>query len=847
MVGIVIVSHSFKLASGVLELAREMAGREVKLSAAGGMDLPDHPIGTDANFIAQAIEKVYSEDGVIVLMDLGSAVMSTEMAIEMLPADKRTHIALCSGPLVEGAVSAAVQARIGSSLEQIVKEAKQALNPKIDHLNPKTDTVTNMVTDEDTEAHILRITITNPLGLHARPAARFVQVAGRFPDTKISVRNLSKGKGPVTAKSINSVATLGVSHGDTIEISALGSQADVVLDAYHTLAEENFGDKGDKIDKKNDTETKNSVISLSVTNSSLSGSKFIGVSGSRGFAIGPARHFHSFNVKIPKNKTTDSQNEWIKLQNAIVKTRKEINAIREKTAIRTNITTSEIFDAHLLFLNDEALLLPAKHLIFEEKCNGADAWNRIVQQMAQKYRSLDDEYLRARVDDILDVGRQVILNFIGSSNVAPSFSSPGILIAHDLTPADTASLEPSIVNAICTAAGGSTSHSSILAKSLGIPAVVGIGEPILNVKEGDILIVDAEIGQVISKPDAKTIKLYTDKIEVLKKKEAKVRAVSTKAAITIDGKKIDVYANIGSSAETPHAINEGAEGIGLFRTEFLFLNRQTAPDEEEQFNVYCDTAKVMNGKPVIIRTLDIGGDKPIPYLNLESEANPFLGSRAIRMCLARPGFFKVQLRAIVRAASLFPIKVMFPMIATLDEFRSAKALLSEACDEVIQRGYQDIETHIDTGIMVEIPAAAICAKKLAPEVDFFSIGTNDLIQYTMAAERGNSNLVKLADPLHPAILELIYRVVESAHFYGKRVSVCGEAGGDPAVVPILIGLGVDELSMNSPSIPDIKSLIRSLDYSLVKNISKNALEAKSVSEVRILVSSLTDIGIMDKK
>ncbi len=838
MVGIVIVSHSAQLASGVLALAREMAGQEVKLSAAGGMALPGHPMGTDAGLIAQAIEKAYSKDGVIVLMDLGSAILSAEMAIEMLPSDKQTHVVLCSGPLVEGAVSAAVQARMGSSLEQIVLEAQQSLKPKINHINPKTDTVTDTaVTDVDPEAHILHITVTNPLGLHARPAARFVQTAGRFPETKISVRNLSTGKGPVNARSINSVATLGVRKGDIIEISAKGYQSDLVLKAYHALAEEKFGDK-----EKVDTEAKSSTPMVVASISSSSDSRFIGISASKGITIGHAHHFHPSILKIQTNQSTDPEKEWIALKDAIENTRKEINAIRKKTTSQIDHSTLEIFEAHLLFLDDEALLLPARRLIFEEKRNAADAWNRTIESMVHKYRMLDDKYLRARADDVLDVGRQVIYKLLGTMNVTPSLNSPGILIAHDLTPSDTARLEPSIIKAICTAAGGSTSHSAILARSLGIPSVVGIGNSILEIEENTLLVVDAENGLIISNPDTKTLKLYKAKSELLAKEKAKARSVSAKAAITLDGKKIKVFANIASPVEASNAVLEGAEGIGLFRTEFLFLNRETAPDEEEQFNAYCEAAKAMNGHPVIIRTLDVGGDKPIPYLNLESEANPFLGWRAIRVCLSQPEFFKVQLRAIIRAASLYPIEIMFPMIATLEEFRSAKSLLAEARDEIKLRG-QNIKERIDTGIMVEIPAAAVCAEKLAKEVDFFSIGTNDLIQYTMAAERGNSNIIKLADPLHPAILELIHHVIDSAHLYGKRVAVCGEAGSDSSVVPILLGLGVDELSMNVPSIPVIKALIRSLDCSIVKHLSEKALEAESPSEVRRLVSSLSDIGV----
>ena len=451
-------------------------------------------------------------------------------------------------------------------------------------------------------------------------------------------------------------------------------------------------------------------------------------------------------------------------------------------------------------------------------------------------RTLEDEYLRARAEDVLDVGCQVVLNLLGQGRPVPVLESPGILIAADLTPADTARLDTTLVRAICTAFGGPTSHSAILARTYGIPAIVGMGEGILELPEGCPLVVDAVRGWVIPEPSADVLARYAREAETLKAAADEAMAESAGPAVSVDGRRIEIGANIGSAAEARAAVAAGAEGVGLLRTEFLYLDRTTAPDEEEQFAAYCEIAEAMEGRPIIVRTLDIGGDKPLPYIDQGQEANPFLGWRAIRLCLAQPGFFKVQLRAILRAAALHPIKVMFPMVATVEEIRAAKALLLEARGEVAARGLA-LPERLETGIMVEIPAAAIRAEQLALEVDFFSIGTNDLTQYTMAAERGNARVAALTDAFHPAVLELIRQVVEAAHAHGKWAGICGELGGEPLAVPILLGLGLDELSMSAPAIPKAKASIRRLDFSASRRLAEQVLRLETPAQIRETVTA----------
>jgi phosphocarrier protein FPr len=454
--------------------------------------------------------------------------------------------------------------------------------------------------------------------------------------------------------------------------------------------------------------------------------------------------------------------------------------------------------------------------------------------MAGSYRSLGDETLRARAMDVLDVGDQVILNLLGQGRQAPVMAGAGILVAPDLSPAETAGLDPSKVLGICTALGGPTSHSAILARTFGIPALVGLGEGILDLPEGCCLIVDAENGWLIPDPDEPTRLDYARRAEAMGRDAERLRLDSAAKAVTTDGRSVAIGANVGSLAQALAAVASGAEGVGLLRTEFLYLDRTTAPDEEEQFQAYQGIAAAMGGRPVIIRTLDIGGDKPLPYIDQGHEANPYLGARALRLCLARPELFKVQLRAILRVAAAHPVKVMFPMVATLGELRAARALVAEARAELEQRG-EAMPDRLELGIMVEIPAAALLADVLAPEVDFFSIGTNDLTQYTLAAERGNPAVAALGDALHPAVLQLIQRVAEAAHRHGKWVGVCGELGGDPLAAAILLGLGIDELSMSAPAIPKIKALIRRLDAAGAERLARSVLGLAMAGEVRTAV------------
>ncbi|MBI4770423.1 MAG: phosphoenolpyruvate--protein phosphotransferase [Chloroflexi bacterium] len=837
MVGLVIVSHSARLAEGVAELARGMAGPDVQLAATGGLDLPDRPLGTDAGLVLQAIEGVYSDDGVLVLMDLGSAVLSAEMALETLLPDRRSRVLLCEAPLVEGALAAAVQARLGRPLEQVAAEARGALAAKTVHLTPPhPPSPARLPRSPDRKEQPgegeqgVRLTVRNYLGLHARPAARFVQTAGRFPQANVRVTNLTAGRGPVSARSINAVTTLGVRQGHEIEILATGPQAQAALAALRALADENFGDVEEKEEGRKE-EGRRKEEAVAPSSFFLLPPSFQGIPASPGIAIGPARLFRPLLPRVPAHSVAEPQSEWDRLAAALEKTHGYIRATRAGLAGRADNYTVALFDAHLLFLDDDALREPARRAIFDDCLNAAAAWQRAIESVAADYRALDDDYLRARAADVEDVGSQVLFTLLDSAAPAPTLAASGILVAGDLTPADTAALDPTLVRGICTAHGGPTSHSAILARALGIPAVVGVGQRALALAEGTPLILDGATGQVWPDPAPDLLAEYIGRAEAERAAGAAALAASAAPAVTRDGRRIEVAANIGSAADARAAVAAGAEAVGLFRTEFLFLDRRTAPDEDEQYAAYRAVAEILDRRPLIIRTLDVGGDKPLPYLDMGAEANPFLGWRAIRPCLARPDFFKVQLRAILRTAAEFPLRVMFPMVAILGEFRAARALLAEARAEVAGRG-QAVPERVETGIMVEIPAAALRADQFAREVDFFSIGTNDLTQYTLAAERGNPRVAALADAFQPAVLELIRQVAQAAQTHGKWAGVCGELAGDPLAAPLLIGLGITELSMSPPAIPRVKQTIHELDYAAACERARAALSLETAQAVR---------------
>ncbi|SEU13269.1 phosphoenolpyruvate--protein phosphotransferase [Stigmatella erecta] len=832
LVGLVIVSHSRQLAEGVAELAREMAGPHVQIATAGGTDAPDAPLGTDALRVMNAIESIYSEAGVLVLMDLGSAVMNAELALDLLPPDHRERVLLCSAPLVEGAVVAAVQARLGNPLGRVAEEAGMALLAKQGQVGgPVVPEALASPRLQGEPEVTLRMAVLNPLGLHARPAARLVQAVASFP-AAIQLRNLTTQSKEVDARSISAVMTLGVQQGHEVEFIASGVDGAQALEALRLLVETHFGEAS-----ASRTSPVPALRPLRMSEAPIT-TWLPGVLISPGIAMGPAVVLQQEVDGGDGGAVGSPSQEWERLQQAVQSVREELVETRAALALRADHQTVEIFDAHLLVLEDSELLQWLHERILRGAEGAVSAWKAAVEGVALRYETLPDEYLRSRIADIRDVGRQVFAALTGASRAAPAEPRAGILAALDFVPSEIARLDVHRVQGLCAARGTANSHAAILARSLGIPAVFGLGEGLLNVRDGDTLLVDATAARVCVRPDEALLAEYEDRARVEQTSRRLAHQLRAQAALTRDGHRVEVAANIGQVAEVPAAVEAGAEGVGLFRTEFLFLQRTSAPDEDEQYAAYREAARALGGRPLIIRTLDIGGDKPLPYLGVGPEANPFLGVRGLRFCLSNRELFASQLRAIARAAVDAPIRVMFPMVATLEEWREARALWEEAARPF------PAARHVEVGLMIEVPSAVLLVRHLAAEAHFFSLGTNDLTQYLFAAERGNEQLAHLSDALHPALLQMVARVTEEAHAQGRWVGICGELAGEALAVPLLVGLGVNELSMSVPSIAAVKQALRACHLGECRALVRQALACGSAAEVRRLLAGEAFEGIM---
>lgn len=558
--------------------------------------------------------------------------------------------------------------------------------------------------------------------------------------------------------------------------------------------------------------------------------QFHGIGISAGAAIGPVFRYINQILKVDKAFSNNPDAEEARLQAAIDQSAAELEDLIAKTkeALGENSNEAEIFDAHLMLLYDPELMDQVKIAIQDQRYSADYAWYEATQYYSDLLSQMESEYLAARSSDILDVAQRVLRNLKGVKYFKQAdVKEPSIIVADELSPSDTVAFEKSKVLGFATISGGPTSHVAILSKAMGIPAIVGIGDWIDQVKHGQPAIIDGFNGRFFVNPDDKTIAKYKDTATRYGEAFDHALAETHLPAIMPDGRQIEVVANIGNVDDAISALELGAEGVGLLRTEFIFLDRDSAPTEEEQYEIYREIFSHFGQRPVVIRTLDIGGDKPAPYLNLEKELNPFLGLRGARLALAKPEIFQTQLRAIIRAADGFNIKVMFPMISTVAEIRTIKEQIKLAQDSTPAG-----DTKIEWGVMVEVPSAAVMAASIAKEVDFFSIGTNDLSQYTLAAERGNSAVALLADALDPSVLHLIKGIVEAAHAENKWVGLCGELAGDGLATPVLLGLGIDEFSMNPRSIPIVKQLIRKFTEEQVKSITNHVLNLPTVEDVR---------------
>ncbi|WP_103222581.1 phosphoenolpyruvate--protein phosphotransferase [Staphylococcus aureus] len=563
-----------------------------------------------------------------------------------------------------------------------------------------------------------------------------------------------------------------------------------------------------------------------------------GIAASDGVAIAKAYLLVEPDLTFDKNeKVTDVEGEVAKFNNAIEASKVELTKIRNNAEVQLGADKTAIFDAHLLVLDDPELIQPIQDKIKNENANAASALTDVTTQFVTIFESMDNEYMKERAADIRDVSKRVLSHILGVELPNPSMIDESVVIVgNDLTPSDTAQLNKEFVQGFATNIGGRTSHSAIMSRSLEIPAIVGTKSITQEVKQGDMIIVDGLNGDVIVNPTEDELIAYQDKRERYfadKKELQKLRDADT---VTVDGVHAELAANIGTPNDLPGVIENGAQGIGLYRTEFLYMGRDQMPTEEEQFEAYKEVLEAMDGKRVVVRTLDIGGDKELSYLNLPEEMNPFLGYRAIRLCLAQQDIFRPQLRALLRASVYGKLNIMFPMVATINEFREAKAILLEEKENLKNEGH-DISDDIELGIMVEIPATAALADVFAKEVDFFSIGTNDLIQYTLAADRMSERVSYLYQPYNPSILRLVKQVIEASHKEGKWTGMCGEMAGDETAIPLLLGLGLDEFSMSATSILKARRQINGLSKNEMTELANRAVDCATQEEVIELVNN----------
>ncbi|HDC9129367.1 TPA: phosphoenolpyruvate--protein phosphotransferase [Staphylococcus aureus] len=563
-----------------------------------------------------------------------------------------------------------------------------------------------------------------------------------------------------------------------------------------------------------------------------------GIAASDGVAIAKAYLLVEPDLTFDKNeKVTDVEGEVAKFNNAIEASKVELTKIRNNAEVQLGADKAAIFDAHLLVLDDPELIQPIQDKIKNENANAASALTDVTTQFVTIFESMDNEYMKERAVDIRDVSKRVLSHILGVELPNPSMIDESVVIVgNDLTPSDTAQLNKEFVQGFATNIGGRTSHSAIMSRSLEIPAIVGTKSITQEAKQGDMIIVDGLNGDVIVNPTEDELIAYQDKRERYfadKKELQKLRDADT---VTVDGVHAELAANIGTPNDLPGVIENGAQGIGLYRTEFLYMGRDQMPTEEEQFEAYKEVLEAMDGKRVVVRTLDIGGDKELSYLNLPEEMNPFLGYRAIRLCLAQQDIFRPQLRALLRASVYGKLNIMFPMVATINEFREAKAILLEEKENLKNEGH-DISDDIELGIMVEIPATAALADVFAKEVDFFSIGTNDLIQYTLAADRMSERVSYLYQPYNPSILRLVKQVIEASHKEGKWTGMCGEMAGDETAIPLLLGLGLDEFSMSATSILKARRQINGLSKNEMTELANRAVDCATQEEVIELVNN----------
>ncbi len=672
------------------------------------------------------------------------------------------------------------------------------------------------------------ILIPNPTGLHARPAAVLANLAKRFSARVL----LTRGDDEANAKSLVAIMGLEVARGDKVVLVATGPDADAAIAAIAPELAAGLGDEGSAPAPAPATTEPDPANAPAPRPRSDDPKLLLGVAASPGIGVGRVFQLRRDEIRVPEQADGEPRAERRRLEEALERAKNQLEALQTELRAKADPAKAAIFAAHQELLEDPDLMAIAESAIAKGK-GAAFAWQRAYATHAERLAKLKNAVLAGRAADLRDVGRRVLAILTDQPLEEPEIPADSILIAEDLSPSDTAKLDPKRVLGFATVGGGATSHVAILARSLDIPAVAGIEPRALELADGGQVILDGGKGQLRIDPDPTEVdRILTLKHRLAEKRQADLAAAHAPATTT-DGHRVEVVANIGGLEDARRCVPLGGEGVGLLRSEFLYLERQTAPSEDEQVQIYADIADALDGRPMIIRTLDVGGDKPLPYLPMPREENPFLGIRGVRIGLERPELLRTQVRAILRAGHGRRLKMMFPMIATLDEIRSVKGLVDEERAR-LEAAAQAVDA-VELGIMVEVPSAAVMARQFAREVDFFSIGTNDLTQYALAMDRGHPKLGAKADGMNPAVLRLIQQTVDGAHAEGKWVGVCGGMASDPQAVAILVGIGVDELSVSVPAIPAVKAEVRGRTLADCRALAEQALACDTAADVRALI------------
>ncbi|MGN0904334.1 MAG: phosphoenolpyruvate--protein phosphotransferase [Alphaproteobacteria bacterium] len=677
--------------------------------------------------------------------------------------------------------------------------------------SPATDAVVELPPAHTAESWTM--IIINPAGLHARPTAVLVNAAKKY----VSDITLVRGGESANAKSIVSLMGLDVKKGDEVRLIAKGPDAVEALRELIPLIQSGLGEDPSQAPEP---EEKKPVPAVEKSDRP---DRLNGIPASPGVAVGEVVQLREMEISVEETGgTAEEENE--KLQVALARAKQQLSELHEQMLKQADAGKAAIFLAHQEILEDPELVENARNIIGKGR-SAAFAWQQAIKGQATMLAGLKNELLAARANDLRDVGRRVLRLLVGETETKQVLPDNAILIAEDLTPSDTAGLDRTRVVGFCTTRGGATSHVAILARTLSLPAIAGIEMRALDLPNGTTVMLDGTKGVLRLNPDEAERRAIREEQEKEKKTREEQLAAAKQPAVTTDDNRIEVAGNIGDPADAEQVVELGGDGVGLLRSEFLFLQRTEAPGEDEQAAVYTSIAETLGrDRSLIVRTLDVGGDKPLAYLPMPHEDNPFLGVRGIRLCLRQPNIFRTQIRAILRAADKTQMRIMFPMVTTLEEIKEARKIVEE------ERATLKAPP-VEVGIMIEVPAAALMADVLAPHIDFFSIGTNDLTQYVLAMDRGNADLARTADGLHPAVLRMIAATVSGAEKYGKWVGVCGGLAGEEEAVPVLIGLGVDELSVAAPAIPPVKSLIRKLSISRCRRLARDVLQLSTAKEV----------------